>query len=116
LTENSKQRAYSANTVQQNEWGQFCFTANWLEPQDASGQKLIGITVERQIPLIICLAKNIGQQPLSPRQKEISLLMTYGYTPSAIAERLKVSQHTVGGYIINPALKYPVLRIWQPGV
>lgn len=89
--------ACSPVMVRQNNWGKFYFYAEWLESQGK--EKLIGITIKRHIPLVLRLAKSIRLQDLSPRQKEACLLLAYGCTYGAIAERLNVSQHTVCDYI-----------------
>jgi DNA-binding CsgD family transcriptional regulator len=41
----------------------------------------------------------IDSVPLSPRQKEVYLLLAFGNNQIAIAERLNVSQHTIYDYI-----------------
>ncbi len=85
--------------IQQNNWGKFVFRSHWLVTVDQEQSNLIGITVERHIPQPLKLVKAMCRQSLTPRQKEICLLISYGYSNTEIAERLQISQHTASDFI-----------------
>lgn len=90
----------------QNPWGKFVFCAYWLE-QDRSNvssdtlnqnpleDALIGVTIQYQEPLSLKLMRAMQELPLSPREKEICLLIAEGSYHPAIAKRLGVRITTV---------------------
>jgi DNA-binding CsgD family transcriptional regulator len=90
----------------QNQWGKFVFCAYWLE-QDRSNVSsdtlnqnppetaLIGVTIQYQEPLSLKLMRAMQALPLSPREKEICLLIAEGSSHPAIAKRLGVRITTV---------------------
>jgi DNA-binding CsgD family transcriptional regulator len=89
----------------QNQWGKFVFCAYWLEHQsnassDTLNQNppenaLIGVTIQYQEPLSLKLMQAMQALPLSPREKEICLLIAEGFSHPAIAKRLGVRITTV---------------------
>lgn len=83
----------------QNNWGKFCFHVDWLEPYFTTQEQLIGITLERQVPLALRLLEVIHAICLPPRQKQVCMLLTYGCSNQTIAERLNLSPYTVADYV-----------------
>jgi DNA-binding CsgD family transcriptional regulator len=82
----------------QNPWGQFVFRAYPLQSEE-SANPLTGITIERQEPLPLRMMRTMQALPLSPKQKEICLLLSYGYSHCTISKRLNISQHTVSEHV-----------------
>jgi DNA-binding CsgD family transcriptional regulator len=83
----------------QNPWGQFVFRAYPLQPGQESANQLMGITVEHQEPLPLRMMRSMQAFALSPKQKEICLLLSYGYSHGTIGKRLNISQHTVSDHV-----------------
>ena len=82
-----------------NAWGRFTFRAYWLDPHDHCASALIGITVQRQEPLALTLARQMQHLPLSPKLKDVCLLFAQGKPQRQIAEYLHLSNHTVTDYV-----------------
>lgn len=78
-----------------NSCGRFTFRAFWLDGGQADGDGLIGVTVERQVPTFVKLLEKMDSLPLSPREKEISLLLVQGLSYAAIAEKFCRSERTI---------------------
>lgn len=89
----------TAVSLLQNNWGKFCFHAYWLEHCFTQQEPLIAITLDHQLPLALHLLKAIHAMCLSPRQKQICMLLSYGCSNQMIAERLQLSPYTVADYI-----------------
>jgi DNA-binding CsgD family transcriptional regulator len=83
----------------ENPWGKFVFRAFWLNSDDPSANALIGVTITREEPLTLKLMRNMHALGLSAQQREICLLIAYGYSHTAIAKRLHLSNHTVIDYV-----------------
>ena len=93
-------RATSPPTLQHhNAWGKFVFRAYPLEDIEPTDRLLIGINIERHIPLILTLMQTLPSFPISAKQKEVCLLLARGYAQRKIAETLSVSHHTVTDHI-----------------
>ncbi len=84
-----------------NAWGSFTLRAYWLDPGRRDGEALIGVTVQRQEPLPLSLARRLADMPLSPRQKEICLALAEEKSYGAIAEKLGLSERTVISHLQN---------------
>ncbi|MDO8413980.1 MAG: helix-turn-helix transcriptional regulator [Gallionellaceae bacterium] len=84
---------------QQNSWGRFTFRAHWLDPYNHSASSLIGITIRRQEPVALSLARQIQHCSLSPKLKDVCLLLAQGHTQQQIAAQMHLSNHTVTGYV-----------------
>ena len=78
-----------------NPWGGFTFRAYWLKESDCPETALIGITIERQVPLPLKLSRRFAELSLTPKQTQIAMLLIAGQTYNDIAERLHISTHTV---------------------
>jgi DNA-binding CsgD family transcriptional regulator len=86
-------------SVLQNNWGKFSIQAFYLEPYNSKRQPLIGISLERQVPLALRLAEAIHAMPLSSRQKQVCQLLTYGCSNQEIAARLQLSPYTIADHV-----------------
>lgn len=77
-----------------NVWGRFVFRAYLLDgPLGASG--IIGISVNREVPLLVQLVHGTRHYALSPRQAQTAVLLAGGLSHQAIAERLGIARNTV---------------------
>jgi DNA-binding CsgD family transcriptional regulator len=79
----------------QNAFGRFVFRAYRLNAAPLAQDELIGVTVQRQVPLQVKLLERMDSLPLSPREQEICLLLAQGLSYAAIAEKLYRSERTV---------------------
>ena len=77
-----------------NAWGTFVARAYPLDPT-ASDESLIGIELERRVPLPLVLFEALRATSMPARQAEVGLLLALGHTQEQIAERLHVTRHTV---------------------
>ncbi len=77
-----------------NAWGSFVARAHWLEPEEPA-ESLIGIELERRVPLPLRLFEAVREQRMPPRQGEVCLLLALGRTQEQIADELKVTRNTV---------------------
>ncbi len=77
-----------------NAWGSFVARAYWLEPTEPA-QSLIGIEIERRVPLTLRLYEALRDAALPERQAEVGLLLALGRTHQQIADKLRISRNTV---------------------
>jgi DNA-binding CsgD family transcriptional regulator len=77
-----------------NAWGSFIARAYWLEPSEPA-RSLIGIELERRVPLELRLFEALRECPITEKQAEVGLLLALGRTQEQIAEALRVSRNTV---------------------
>ena len=78
-----------------NPWGRFEFSAAPL----ASGNGMAGIQVERLVPVAVKMAQSANALPLSPRQRELAVLLGSSLQNDTIADRLGLRPSTVAGMI-----------------
>lgn len=78
-----------------NSWGRFIFRAYWLVPCQQDDNALIGVTLQRQIPLQLRLLERLRDSPLSARERQLCLLLARGGTYADIARALCLSERTV---------------------
>jgi len=81
-----------------NAWGEFVFRAYPLST-DGQADGSVAIVIERHEPQPLKLMRNMNTLPLTVRQREVCLLLSYGYTRSMIAQRMAVSKHTATDYV-----------------
>jgi DNA-binding CsgD family transcriptional regulator len=86
-------------TMVANAWGQFTLRAYTLAPATGEMADLVGVTVTRFVPLPLKLLALAEVQALPRREKEVCLLLVQGAQVQEIAQRLKLSPHTVTTYI-----------------
>jgi DNA-binding CsgD family transcriptional regulator len=82
-----------------NRHGRFNFRAYWLNRQQVETGGLIGITIERQEPLMLKLLRVLQNAPLSPAQKEVALLLAQGCSNDQIGKRLHIKLTTVKDHV-----------------
>ncbi len=83
---------------QRNAWGEFLFRGYPLST-DGQPDGLIGIVIEHHEPLPLKLMRNMRELPLTARQREVCLLLSYGYSHNMIGPRMHVSKHTATDYV-----------------
>lgn len=88
-----------------NAWGEFVFRAYWMDDAGTASaeagagvsperSRLIGISVRHREPLVLGLLRRMDGMVLSPRQREIGLLLAQGASFAEVARRLGVSERT----------------------
>ena len=80
-------------------WGRFIFRAYHLEHQQSEQGGLVGVTVEHQEPVVLKLLRGLRELPLSPMQKEVSLLLAQGIPTEQIGSRLGIKPTTLKDHI-----------------
>lgn len=83
---------------QRNPMGEFVFRAYPLRVSGESSGSIV-VIVERHEPMPLLLMRNMRSLALTARQREVCLLLSYGYSRSMIAERMHVSKHTATDYV-----------------
>lgn len=78
-----------------NAFGRFAFRAHWLNGQ----HDWIGITVRREEPVALRLARASAQLQLSPTQKQILVFAAQQRSNTDIARRLHIKPDTVKGHM-----------------
>lgn len=81
-----------------NAWGEFVFRGYPLSTHLERGGSM-AIVIERHEPAPITLIRTLRKFPVTARQREVCLLLSYGYTHSMIGERMHVSKHTATDYV-----------------
>jgi DNA-binding NarL/FixJ family response regulator len=79
--------------------GRFVFRAYWLDKQNNEPGGLIGMTVEHQEPIVLKILRALQNQPLSPTQKEVAVLLAQGFSNEKIGERMHIKLTTVKDHI-----------------
>ena len=82
----------------QNGWGEFVFRAYPLDGEPEVRGSVV-VVIERHVPLTIKLISNMRSSTLTARQREVGILLSYGYTQSMIAKRMGISKHTAIDYV-----------------
>ncbi len=91
-----------------NAWGGFSARAYWLRPLDADGERLISITIARQVPVPLRLLGLPAVQMLPKREKEVCILLAQGFSAPEIAARLGISPHTAIGHVVSLYRRFDV--------
>ena len=77
-----------------NAWGHFTARSCWLEPLQAS-ESLIGIVLERRIPIQLKVLDGLRQLFLPLRQEQVGLQLALGHSEEQAAQALGLSRNTV---------------------
>jgi DNA-binding NarL/FixJ family response regulator len=80
-------------------WGRHIMRAYRLHDDPGSADALIGVRIQRQEPMILRFVQAMGCLALSPRQREIALMIAQGKSNQEITEELGVSGNTVAYHI-----------------
>lgn len=77
-----------------NRWGRFVFRATWLDGVNAPQDRLIAISVTRQEPLAVSVVRGFQKSPLSPKQRDVALMLVTGRSAEDIVKELSISVTT----------------------
>jgi DNA-binding CsgD family transcriptional regulator len=77
-----------------NRWGKFVIRATWLEGMSASDKLLISINIWRQEPLPVSVVRGFRNSPLSPKQRDVALMLVIGRTAEEVVQELSISVTT----------------------
>jgi DNA-binding CsgD family transcriptional regulator len=77
-----------------NRWGKFVFRAIWLDGMSASNEQLISINIWRQEPLPVSIVRGFQNSPLSPKQRDVALMLVTGRSADEIVRELSISTTT----------------------
>jgi DNA-binding CsgD family transcriptional regulator len=90
-----------------NPWGEFILRAYPLGQDDELNGAIV-VHIERHVPVSITLLRNMRSLSLTAREREVCLLLSYGYSHSRIGERMHVSAHTAADYVRKIYVKLDV--------
>jgi DNA-binding CsgD family transcriptional regulator len=82
-----------------NAWGRFVFNVFWLEGQAAHESGLIGLTIQRQEPLALGIVRGLQRTALSPKQREIALMLALGKTAEEVVTHLSIGATTYKDHV-----------------
>ncbi|MDD1621866.1 MAG: LuxR C-terminal-related transcriptional regulator [Methylococcaceae bacterium] len=88
--------------------GRFAFRGYWLDKSNEHTDGLIGVIVEHRQPLTLKILRAMRESPLSPTQREVTLLLAQGLTLEQIRERLHIKQTTLKDHIGKIYLKLDI--------
>lgn len=74
-------------------------SASLLTAYDSGNQDLVCISVTLKRHRLLTIMSRLESMPLSPRQKELSLLMGMGYEPRDIVKKMNISANTYKEYL-----------------
>ncbi len=74
--------------------GRFTFRASWLDKLNYEQDRLIGVTIQHQEPLVLQILRALRSLPLSPTQKEVALLLAQGMSTVNICQKLHIKTTT----------------------
>jgi DNA-binding CsgD family transcriptional regulator len=77
-----------------NRWGQFIFRAMWLDATGDSSDQLISINIWRQEPLAVSVVRGFLRSPLSPKQRDVALMLVVGRSAEEIVRELSITVTT----------------------
>ena len=97
LTASASARALPAQVEFHSLFGSFRIHARGM--QDAQAQTTTLISIEHRIPADIEHALALNRLPLSPRQREIALCVTRGWSGPRMAAHFGLSRHTIDGAV-----------------
>lgn len=79
-------------------WGRFTLRAQRLQPVHGDGAPLVGIALEHEVPLPVAVDAALECSALSPRQRELCLLLVEGGSYAAAGARMGISEQTAISY------------------
>lgn len=79
--------------------GQFQFRAYWLEGCRQQPDGLIGIIIEHREPLVLKVLRGMRDLPLSPAQRDVTLLLARGLPLEQICSSLHIKPSTLKDHI-----------------
>lgn len=81
-----------------NRWGHFTLRAQRLPPVHGDGASVIGIALEHDVPLPVAVDAALERSTLSPRQRDLCLLLVAGGSYAALGTRMGISEQTAISY------------------
>jgi DNA-binding CsgD family transcriptional regulator len=81
-----------------NAWGEFILRAYPLDTGDEANGAIV-VLIERHVPGSITMLRSMAALQLTAREREVCLLISYGYSRSRIGKRMHVSTHTATDYV-----------------
>lgn len=97
LTASTSARALTAQVEFHSLFGRFRIHNRCM--QDAHAQTTTLISIEHRVPAEIEHALALNRLPLSPRQREIALCVTRGWSGPRMAAHFGLSRHTIDGTV-----------------
>ncbi len=88
--------------------GQFQFRAYWLDGCQRQSDGLIGIMIEHREPLVLKILRGMRDLPLSPAQRDVTLLLARGLALEQICSRLHIKPTTLKDHIGKIYLKLDI--------
>lgn len=79
-------------------WGRFTLRAQRLQPVHGDGAPLVGIALEHEVPLLVAVDAALERSALSPRQRELCLMLVEGGSYAAAGARMGISEQTAISY------------------
>jgi DNA-binding CsgD family transcriptional regulator len=77
-----------------NRWGRFVFRATWLDSLSDQQDRMIAISITRQEPLAVSVVRGFQRSPLSPKQRDVALMLVTGRSAEDIVRELSISVTT----------------------
>jgi DNA-binding CsgD family transcriptional regulator len=77
-----------------NRWGKFVFRAIWMDGLCDDKSRLVSITISRQEPLPVSVVRGFQRSPLSPKQRDVALMLVTGRSADEIVRELSISTTT----------------------
>ena len=77
-----------------NRWGRFVFRATWLDSLNEQQDRMIAISIIRQEPLAVSVVRGFQSSPLSPKQRDVALMLVTGRSAEDIVRELSISVTT----------------------
>jgi DNA-binding CsgD family transcriptional regulator len=77
-----------------NRWGKFVFRAMWLDGFCEGNDRLVSINISRQEPLPVSIVRGFQRSPLSPKQRDVALMLVTGRSAEEIVRELSITTTT----------------------
>lgn len=77
-----------------NRWGRFVFRATWLDSMTQPQDRMVAISIARQEPLAVSVVRGFQKSPLSPKQRDVALMLVTGRSAEDIVRELSISVTT----------------------
>ena len=77
-----------------NRWGRFVFRATWLDSLSGPQDRMVAISITRQEPLAVSVVRGFQKSPLSPKQRDVALMLVTGRSAEDIVREMSISVTT----------------------
>jgi len=82
-----------------NDSGRYELRAHRLEPGTGGASNLVGVQIQRRVPLVLRALESPVAHTLPLREKQACLMLIQGLTVSAIASRMGISANGVAQHV-----------------